>query len=194
MAFEDLLKSVEESAQEKEQELRNTSAAAAGEIRERARKQADAIHKGHIDEANKSITTERNKLLYLAKAENKEQIIHVRETAFENAFREAESRLAGLRSDPKYPVVFEKLLKEAAGAVGNEMFTVHVDPKDEALCKKTLSGLKLTGTVSPDLTTNGGVVVSLPGDSVVISNTVESRLLRARELRRIEIHAILSGE
>jgi V/A-type H+/Na+-transporting ATPase subunit E len=194
MAFEDLLNSVEESAQEKEQELRNKAAAATDEIRDRAQKQADAIRKGHIDEANKSITTERNKLLYLAKAENKEQLIHVRETAFENAFHGAEARLAGLRSDPEYPVVFEKLIREAAGAVGNDMFTVHVDPKDETLCKKTLSALKLTGEVSPDLTTAGGVVVSLPGNSVVISNTVESRLRRARELRRIEIHAILSGE
>jgi V/A-type H+-transporting ATPase subunit E len=194
MAFEDLLKSVEESAQEKEQELRNTSVAAAGEIRERARMQAEAIRKGHIDEAGKSIATERNKLLYLAKADNKEQVIHVRETAFENAFREAESRLAGLRADPEYPVVFEKLLREAAGSVGNETFTVRVDPKDEALCRRTLSAMKLAGEVSTDLTTAGGVVVSLPGDTVVISNTVESRLRRARELRRIEIHAILSGE
>lgn len=194
MAFEDLLKSVEESAQEKEQELRNKAAAAIAEVSGRARQQAEAIRKGHIDEANKSITTERNKLLYLTKAESKEQLIRARETAFENAFREAESRLAGLRSDPKYPEVFLKLLREAAGAVGNEAFTVHVDPRDEQLCKKTLSALDLAGNVSPDITTAGGVVVSLPGDSVVISNTVESRLRRARELRRIEIHALLTGE
>jgi V/A-type H+/Na+-transporting ATPase subunit E len=194
MAFEDLLKSVEESAQEKEQELRNRAAGAIDEIRNRARKQAEAIRNGHIDEANKSISTERNKLLYLTKAENKEQLIRVRETSFENAFREAGARLAGLRSDPKYPVIFEKLLREAAVVVGNEAFSVHVDPRDEMLCKKTLSALKLTGEVSPDLTSAGGVVMSLPDNSVIISNTVESRLQRARELRRIEIHAILSGE
>lgn len=194
MAFEDLLKSVEESAQEKEQELRNRAAGAVDETRNRAKHQAEVIRKAHIDEANKSITTERNKLLYLTKAENKEQLIRVREASFENAFREAESRLAGLRADPKYPEIFEKLLREAAGAVGNQVFTVHIDPKDEVLCKKTLAALEFKGIVSADLTTAGGVVVSLPGNSIVISNTVESRLLRARELRRIEIHAILSGD
>jgi vacuolar-type H+-ATPase subunit E/Vma4 len=194
MAYEDLLKSVEESAQEKELGLRKKAALTISEIKERARLQAEAIRKGHIDEAAKSITTERNKLLYLTKAETKEQLIRVRETSFETAFREAGSRLASLRNDPNYPVIFEKLLREAADAIGNEAFTVHIDPKDEVLCKNTLSALNLKAQLLSDITTAGGVVVSLPGDSVVISNTVESRLLRARELRRIEIHAILSGE
>jgi vacuolar-type H+-ATPase subunit E/Vma4 len=78
--------------------------------------------------------------------------------------------------------------------VGNDKFTVHIDPADEELCRRTLASLGLTGEVSPDITTLGGVVVILPGNSVLISNTIESRLQRARELRRIEIHAILSGE
>ena len=84
----------------------------------RAKKQAGAIRQAHLDEADKSITTERNKLLYLTKAENKELLIKTRETAFERAFSEAEARLKGLRSDPKYPAVFENLLKEAAGSTG----------------------------------------------------------------------------
>ena len=72
MAYEDLLKSVEESAREKELELRNRETAAVDEIKARAKKQVEAIRKAHLDEAGKSITTERNKLLYLTKAENKE--------------------------------------------------------------------------------------------------------------------------
>ena len=45
----------------------------------------------------------------------------------------------------------------------------------------------------PIMTTAGGVVASLPDNSVVISNTVESRMQRAKELKRKEIHAILTG-
>lgn len=193
MAYEDLLKSVEESAREKELELRNREAAAVDEIKVRAKKQVEAIRQVHIDEANKSITTERNKLFYLTKAENKELLIKVRETAFERAFSEAEVRLKGLRSDPKYPAVFENLLKEAADAMGGEAFVVHVDPRDAALCKKILSLLNLSSEIRTDLVTGGGVVASLPDNSVVISNTVESRMQRAKELKRKEIHAILTG-
>jgi len=193
VAYEDLLKSVEESAREKELELRKREAAAVDEIKARAKKQAGEIRQVHIDEANKSITTERNKLLYLTKAENKELLIKVREIAFERAFTEAESRLAGLRSDPKYPTVFENLLKEAAHAMGDGAFVVHIDPQDEALCKKTLSLLNLSSEIRTDLVTEGGVVASLPDNSVIISNTFESRMQRAKELKRKELHAILTG-
>jgi V/A-type H+-transporting ATPase subunit E len=179
VAYEDLLKSVEESAREKELELRNREAAAVDEIRTRARKQAGGIRQTYLDEANKSITTERNKLLYLIKAESKELLIKVRETAFNQAFTEAETRLNNLRSDPKYPLVFEKL--------------VHIDPRDEPLCKKTLSHLNLSPKICADLVTMGGVVACLADNSVVISNTVESRLQRAKELKRKDIHAILTG-
>ena len=193
MAYEDLLKSVEESAHEKELALRNRESAAVDEIKTRAKKQAGDIRQVHMDEANKSITTERNKLHYLTNAENKELLIKVREIAFERAFSETEARLKGLRSDPKYPAVFENLLKEASGALGDEAFVVHIDPRDEVLCKKILSLLHLTSEIRTDLVTEGGVVLSLPDNSVVISNTVESRMQRAKELKRKEIHAILTG-
>jgi V/A-type H+-transporting ATPase subunit E len=193
VAYEDLLKSVEESAHEKERELRNREAAAVEEIKARAKKQAGVIRQAHLDGAGKSITTERNKLLYLTKAENKELLIKTRETAFERAFAEAETRLMALRSDPKYPAVFESLFREAAGSLGGQAFVVHIDPRDEALCKKTLAAQGLSPEIRSDITTAGGVVASLPDNSVVISNTVESRLQRAKEHKRKEIHAILTG-
>jgi vacuolar-type H+-ATPase subunit E/Vma4 len=193
VAYEDLLKSVEESAHEKELELRNKEVGVVAEIKARAKKQAGEIRQTHIDEANKSIMTEWNKLLYLTKAENKELLIKTRETAFERAFSETEVRLKDLRSDPKYPAVFKNLLKEAAHALGDQNFVVHVDLRDAALCKKTLSLLNLSTEIRIDLVTDGGVVASLPDNSVVISNTVESRMQRAKELKRKEIHALLTG-
>jgi V/A-type H+/Na+-transporting ATPase subunit E len=193
VAYEDLLNSVEESAHEKERELSNKAAAAIDEIKVRAKKQAGEIRKGHLDGAEKSITAERNKQLYLTKAENKELLIKTRETAFEQAFSTAEARLKGLRSDPEYPEVFENLLREAAGSLGNEAFAVHIDPQDEALCRKTLARLGLSSGCHTDIITDGGLVASLPDNSVIISNTVESRLQRIKEQKRKEIHAILSG-
>jgi vacuolar-type H+-ATPase subunit E/Vma4 len=194
MAYEDLLKSVEESATEQERELQRKAAVAIEEIKSRAKKQAEAVRQAHTDEAGKSLVAERNKQLYVTKAENKELLIKIREIAFERAFAGAEARLKDVRADPKYPLIFEKLLREAAGVMGAEAFAVHVDPKDEALCRMTLAALQIHGDVRPDLQTAGGVVLSLPGDAVVISNTVETRLLRAKEHNRHMVHAILSGD
>jgi V/A-type H+/Na+-transporting ATPase subunit E len=194
MGYEDLLKSVEESAQEKELELRKRAAVAIDAIRQRAKTQAVAVRQAYRDEAEKSIITERNKLLYITKAENKELLIKTRETVFEQAFFEAGTRLSNLRADPKYPLIFEKLLQEAVSAMGNDIFSIHVDPRDEALCRRILASLQVSGEILTDLVTAGGVVLSLPGNTVVISNTVESRLQRARENERHVIHAILSGD
>jgi len=194
MAYEDLLKSVEEGAQEKEQELRKKAAVAVDGIRARAKKQAEAIRLASLDEANKSIATERNKLLYVTRAGNKEELIKIREAAFARAFSGAEARLKDLRADPKYPEIFERLLREAASTIGDEAFFVHIDPRDEALCKKVLAALHLKGSILADLATSGGVVISLQDNTVVISNTVESRLERAKEHNRHTIHAILSGD
>lgn len=193
MAYEDLLKSVEESAHEKEQALRNKAAAAVDEIRTRSKKQAGELRQAHLNDAGKSITTERNKLLYLTKAENKELLIKTRETAFERAFSEAGTGFLSLRSDPKYPLVFRNLLSEAANALGGAAFVVHIDPRDEDLCKKTLALLNLSPVIRTDITTAGGVVVDIPDHSIVISNTIESRMQRAKELKRKEIHGILTG-
>jgi V/A-type H+/Na+-transporting ATPase subunit E len=194
MAYEDLLKSVEESAEEKELELRKKALLAIDAIRERAKKQAVSVRQAYLDEAEKSITTERNKLLYITKAECKELLIKTRKTVFERAFREAGSRLATLRADKKYPHIFKKLLIEAAGTMGGAAFCIHVDPRDEELCRKTISELQIAGEIQTDLETAGGVVLSQPGETVVISNTVESRLLRAQEHERHVIHTILSGD
>lgn len=193
MAYEDLLKSVEESAEEKEQELRKRAAAEMERIRNQAQQQADDIRKAAADEARRSVATERNKTLYLVRAENKEQLIRVREAAFDRAFREAEARLQNLRADPKYPAVFQRLLAEAAATTGDDPFIVHIDPRDEALCRSTLAALGLDGTIQADLATAGGVIVTQQGGAITVANTVESRLERAREHNRQTIHAILAG-
>ena len=73
MAYENLLKSVEESAQERERELREKAKKQAREIRADAKKQAEEIQKNAVKEAEKSATIERNKQMYLTKGEIKEQ-------------------------------------------------------------------------------------------------------------------------
>ena len=194
MAYEDLLKSVEESAEEQQRDLQKKAAAAIEDIRARAKRRAAEVRDVFVRDAEKSVSTERNKLLFLTKAENKELLIKARTAQFESAFLAAENRMSGLRSDPGYPIIFEKLLREAVGSLGREVFSVHVDKQDEELCRTILKVMNLTCEVTPDIRTAAGVLVSLPGNAVVITNTIESRLLRARENRRQEIYAILTGD
>jgi V/A-type H+-transporting ATPase subunit E len=193
MAYENLLKSVEESEQERERELWEKAQKQAGEIRADAKRQAGEIQKNAVQEAEKSATIERNKQLYLTKGEIKEQALRRRETIFTAAFDQAGQRLSELRQDPKYPVIFEKLAHEATGAMSDRPFLVHVDKRDEELCRKTLAAMNIRCDVLTDLQCMGGLVVRSPDGLITISNTIESRLERIREHKKLEIHAILSG-
>jgi V/A-type H+-transporting ATPase subunit E len=194
MAYENLLKSVEESAQEKEHELREKARSAVQLISEDAKNQAIVIQQSLLAEAKKAATIEKNKLIYLTKGENKEKLIKTKEAIFSRAFGDAEQHLSHVRKDLKYPDILKNLTMEAVGALGGETFSIHIDKRDENLIKKILSELNLSGEVIADLQCSGGLVVSTQNESVKISNTFESRLERVREQKKLEIYAVLYGD
>lgn len=194
MAYENLLKSVDESAEEREQELVEKARVAVEKVNKNAREQAEQIRQSLIADATKAASIEKNKLMYLVKAENKSHLIRIREHLFSSAFAQAGLRLSLLRNRPEYPAIFSRLTTDAAGALGADKFQVHVDKRDEDLCRKTLAALNLQAEILPDLDSAGGLMACLPDRSVIIRNTVESRLERAQELKKKEIYSILSGD
>jgi V/A-type H+-transporting ATPase subunit E len=194
VAYENLLRSVDESAQERERELLENARVAVETVKKKAREQAEQIRQSQISDAEKSAIAERNKLIYVAGSENKALLIKIREQLFSAAFNEARLRLSHVRNRPEYPEIFNKLTVDAAGALGADTFHVHVDKRDEGLCRKTLAALNLHAEIIPDLDSAGGLVACLPDRSVIITNTVESRLERAQDLKKREIYLILSGD
>ena len=193
MAYENLLKSVEESAQETEREIRTKAQKQADDIRTTAKTEAEEIRKRILDEAKVSATIERNKQLYLAKGAIKEQALKSREKIFEVAFLAAEQKLSRLREEADYPAIFARLAEETIHTMGGTPFVLHVDRRDLDLCKKTLEVIRVKCEIRDDIECMGGLVASSPDDLVSISNTVESRLLRVREHKRMEIFHILAG-
>jgi vacuolar-type H+-ATPase subunit E/Vma4 len=193
MAYENLLKSVEESARERERELKKTARAQAEEIRAMAQKQALEIQERAIRDAERSAAIERNKQLYLAKGAIKEQALRSREKIFLAAFERAKNQLLRLREDRNYPAIFERLAREATGAMGTTPFVLHVDPKDRDLAAKTIAALGIHCEIRTDIACAGGLVAGSPDGLVTLSNTVESRLERIKEHKRLEIYAILTG-
>jgi len=193
VAYDNLLKSVEESAEARERELLQKAEQEAEAIRAEARKRAEEIQQATIRDAERSVAIERNKQLYLAKGEIKERSLRGREKIFLSAFAEAEKRLSGLRQDKQYPAIFERLAREMVSAMGTNPFVLHVDKRDLDLCGTTLAAMGVRCEVIPDIECAGGLVAASPDGLVTIANTVESRLERIREHKRLSIYKILSG-
>jgi V/A-type H+-transporting ATPase subunit E len=194
MAYENLLKSVEESAQEREQDLRQKAQSTVQAISEDTRNQAEEIQQSFLAESKMAATIEKNKRIYLTKGEIKETLIKTKERIVSKAFQNAEQRLSGLRNDPKYPAVFNKLAREAIESVGREEFRIHIDKRDEELMKRILSDMNLTGEIIADLQCSGGLIVSTRNESVTISNTLASRLERVKERKKLEVYAVMYGD
>jgi len=94
----------------------------------------------------------------------------------------------------RLPLLFSRLLNESAGEMEGGAIVLHVDPRDEALCREVLAQSGREFQVVPDITTWGGVIVSSPDEQVRIHNTLESRLERAKNLYKKEVCRILFGE
>jgi V/A-type H+/Na+-transporting ATPase subunit E len=194
MAYENLLKSVEESAQEREQELIQKAQIAVQAISQDTKNQATEIQQSFLAEAKKAAAVEKNKRIYLTKGENKEALIKIKERIVSKAFHDAEQRLSVLRNDLKYSAVFNKLAREAIESLGGEEFRIHIDKRDKQLVKRILSDMNLTGEIIADLQCSGGLVVSTRNESVKISNTFESRLERVKERKKLEVYKVMYGD
>ena len=193
MAYENLLRSVEESAEEKERILREKTRRQIREILDEAHARADAIENGLALEAEKKVGIEKNKEKYLAGAAIKLEIIRLKETCLNRAFTEAHKNLAGIRDDARYPEVFKKLAVESLAALDSASPCIHIDKRDELLCRTVMGELAPGATIIPDLNCTGGLVITSPDGTFAISNTIESRLERAKERLSRELHNILAG-
>ena len=103
MAYENLLKSVEESATERERELREKARITTDDIKAHTRKQVEEIQQSYLSGAEKSVEIEKNKLLYLTKGENKELLITIKEKIFLSAFQEAKQRAVNVATASGIP-------------------------------------------------------------------------------------------
>jgi V/A-type H+-transporting ATPase subunit E len=164
------------------------------EIKRSAEAKAETIKASHLENAQKSAEIERNKLIYNAKAENKMRIIKEKDAVIQRAFFDAKKSLDSFRDHPSYKEDFKKMLQEAVRELEGEKVSLHIDTRDETLCRQVLDELGRNSEIVGDLTSAGGLAVSTKDGKVVISNTIESRLNNAKELLKREIFSTLFGD
>ncbi|HSQ22404.1 MAG TPA: V-type ATP synthase subunit E, partial [Coriobacteriia bacterium] len=116
----------------------------------------------------------------------------VRDEAVDHVFADAAGKLGALRGTAQYEAVLAALVAEAVKGVEGAC-VLHVAPADEAMAKKAVDGVDATCSVSPDLESIGGVVVSYDDGRVVRRNTFESRLEKVRGLAQAKVAEVLTS-
>ena len=193
MSIEQLIESVEVSAGEKITELRQKAGRDAEEIIKEAEGKDGIIKKRHLDTVKKAVEMERNKSLAKIKEETRMQFTRTKDEVYKKAFFEAQKILSSARSRADYENNFRKMLREVVLELEGEDIQLHIDKKDETLCKKLLSELKLNCDVVTDITSAGGLNASTKDGRFIIFNTTESRFEKAKALLKPEIFTMLYG-
>ena len=194
MTYENLIASMEVSAEKGFADTMQKAQAEAAEIKRSAESKAELIKASHLENAQRSVEAERNKRIYNAKAENKMRIIKEKDAVIERAFFDAKKTLDNFRDDVDYKENFKKMLQEAVHEFEDEKVSLHVDPRDETLCRQVLSELGRNSEIVTNLTSAGGLAVSTKDGKVVVSNTIETRLNNVKQLLKREVFSTLFGE
>lgn len=194
MAIDDLIQAVEVSGQERIQEIRERSRAEADEIIREAQAKDLPIKKRFMEEATQSVAIQRNKILSEVREKSRMEIIKAKNEIFERVFEEAVASLGSSRAHPKYREILKTLLREALGDLGSDKVILHIDKRDESLLKDILAELKVSGEITADLTSAGGLNAYSQDERFVVFNTLESRLKKAKDIYRPEIFSVLFGE
>jgi vacuolar-type H+-ATPase subunit E/Vma4 len=193
MPYEQLIKSVEVSAEERILELRAKAYRQSAELRKEAEEKEEPIKKKHLDAAKTAFEAERNKSIAKVKEETRMQLIRAKDEANQKVWSEAKKILSSARQNAQYEKSFRKMLKEAVLELEGEEIQLHIDKRDENLCKKLLQELNLNCEIISDLTTAGGLNASTKDTKFIIFNTIESRFEKAKEFLKSEIFALLYG-
>jgi len=193
MSIEQLIESVEVSAGETITELKQKAYRQSLELRKDAEGKDEAIKKKHLDAVKKTVEAERNKLIAKIKEETRMQFTQTKDDVFKKAFFEAQKILSSSRSRADYENKFRKMLQEVVLELEGEDILLHIDKRDETLCKKLLSESRLNCEVVTDITTAGGLNASTKDGKFIVFNTIESRFEKAKDLFKPEIFSMLYG-
>jgi len=193
MAIEELIQAVEVGAKERIHEIQERSKTEAEEVVSEANAKVGPIKKRYLEDAMRSVELQKNKLLSETREENRMEAIKTKNEIFLKAFLDATSVLGSVREHPRYRKSFSSFISEASGALGGGDIVLHIDPRDEALCREILNELKMNYEIVTDLTSAGGLNAQTRDGRFIVFNTLESRIQKAKELYRPEIFSMLFG-
>jgi vacuolar-type H+-ATPase subunit E/Vma4 len=194
MPFEDLIKAVQTSAEERIREIRERARTEAEEILNEARSKEEGIKRNSMEVAKHTIELDKIRQIAALQEETKMQLAKKKDELFQRSFEATQEKLEAARREPAYPNIFQRFLMEALQERPEGEGVIHIDPRDELICKNILAELKMNSQVVVDLHSMGGLSITSSDQTISILNTLESRLEMAKEQLRAEVFSILFGE
>lgn len=162
---------------------------------------AQAIRARHRARVEPLLAQQAATLQNQAELDARRALAEAREQLLNEAFAQAQARLAQVRQSNDYPAILRALAHQALNALGNDIATtpeqrliVRVDPDDVALARTVFNELGVSFEIVPQTMPLGGVEIATRDERIVITNTLAARLERARKYLRGTIAQMLVGD
>lgn len=193
MALEDIFRALREQADQECKRILSDARDEAKVIIADAEAEAERVRRRIAENAESSLKRKALQRLNEARLESKREVTSIKGTAVEKVFNEAKTLLDGIRRSKDYEELLGGLVNEATGPLGDDVVLL-VDPSDEKLAERLLAASGIHGTVRGEISCCGGVVATSADGRIHRRNTLEDRLLKARQLAQAQVAAVLFEE
>jgi len=199
MSLGAILEAIHLSGETQVQEIEKQIYDQANESLADARLQAEQIEEDACAKEVMPSYGERARISHHARLESLRIIGKAREALVDEALDRAQGHMAGIRSDPDYPMVLGKLIRETMAEIEGTLEDIHLsrleaDPRDRELLEQILADMKLNLSVEYSLTCWGGLVAKSSDGRLVIINTLEARFNRAASFLRRYLAAFFENQ
>ena len=194
MPLEEILRTMDAEAKEERARVLAEAQTARERILAGARAEADAARQRRLDLEVRLARADRSRRENDARLAGLKALSDARSALVDAAFARAEADLDGLRATASYPEVLRRLLDEVAPMVATRPLVVEVDPRDAELLRAIAAAQGLQVEVAPTLRSAGGLVARDLSAGVLVHNTLEARLRKAREALRAELTSAVQAD
>jgi V/A-type H+/Na+-transporting ATPase subunit E len=193
LALEDILRALEEKAEVRIQGIQVEAEQRVAEILAEVERDAEHTRRIRARKVEEAVRSESAAIVYSASLKAKNQLIKAQEETVDEAFRMAEQRLRELHKDESYPAILQILLDEVLDFFEGEV-VLQVRPEDRSTVERLMADRKVPFRISDaPLEASGGLVACSPDGELMVYNTFESRLEKARDKLRLAISNTLFG-
>jgi vacuolar-type H+-ATPase subunit E/Vma4 len=202
MSLHVILEAIRASGEAKVREIESRAYAQMHEMIANARLEAERMQEQACASSLEPAYRERARIVHRARLEAMQITGNTRKELVDASLEQVRGRLAGFRTDPRYPDVMRNLLREALSELSGSEWEpttsgsayLEADPCDRPLLEALLQEMYLNLPVSYTIQCWGGLIACNENGRVVVINTLEARLERAVPYLRSQLAAFLEDE
>ena len=193
MALDEMLEALEQEGNLDIEKIKTQAREHENQILKEAEEEAAKIRAANQKKVEDRVRIERSKILNRASFQVKKEVIRSKEAMMNDVFNSVMERIKALRKDGGYEPVFKSLATETLSGINGKAI-VSVDPADEQLARKILDGIGREYVLKTDIKTLGGLSAHSEDGRIILNNTIDSRIAKAKQLLKTDVLKALFGE